>query len=167
MYCKQCGHRSERVDTKPDETIDTCPKCGVKLTSGVEFTRAEKPRLRWHVPAIAAVAAIVAFIIVPKVFFRAEMDFSGPTDKLRFLRALDRSEYKRVGQREFRLEGQTLIVIWDLRWGTLPEAKQLEIVRIVGKAWAVVGGENTLFRIEGEDSTVGEYKDGEFVTGDR
>jgi hypothetical protein len=154
MYCKQCGHRS-------DEKLDTCPKCGVRLTSGVEFTRAKKPKVRWHVLVISAVTAVILFILVPRVFFRAELDFSGPTDKLRFLRALDRSEYKRVGQREFRLEGQTLIVIWDLRWGTLPETKQLEIVRIVGKAWAVVGGENTRFRIEGDDATVAEYKDGE------
>src|SRR5688572_21658429 len=154
MYCKQCGHRS-------DEKTETCSKCGAKLSSEVAFTKSSKPRLRWHVPAIAAVAAIVVFAVIPRFFFRSEMETMGPTDKLRFLRALDRSEYKRVGQRGFRLEGQTLIVIWDLRWGTLPEAKQLEIVRIVGKAWAVVGGENTRFRIEGDDTTVGEYPDGE------
>jgi hypothetical protein len=158
MYCKQCGHRS-------DEKIDTCPKCGVKLTSGVEFTKAKTPKVRWHVLVISAATAVMLFILVPRVFFRAELDFSGPTDKLRFLRALDRSQYKRVGQREFRLEGQTLIVIWDLRWGTLPEVKQLEIVRIVGRAWSVVGGENTRFRIEGDDATVAEYRDGEAISG--
>jgi hypothetical protein len=156
MYCKQCGHRS-------DEKTEECSRCGAKLSSEVEFTKSSKPRLRWHVPAIAAVAAIVAFAVVPRFFFRSEMDTMGPTDKLRFLRALDRSEYKRVGQRAFRLEDQTLIVIWDLRWKVLPETKQLEIVRIVGKAWHVVGGETTRFRIEGEDATVAEYKDGNAV----
>ena len=74
-------------------------------------------------------------------------------------------KYKRVGQREFRLEGQTLVIIWDHRWQALPEDKQTEIVRIVGKAWHVVGGETTRFRIEGDDATVAEYKDGNAVLG--
>jgi len=115
------------------------------------------------VPAIAAVVAILAFAVLPRFFFRSELDSIGPTDKLRFLRALDKSEYRRVGQRGFRLEGQTLVIIWDLRWKVLPEARQLQIVRIVGRAWHVVGGENTRFRIEGEETTVAEYKDGEAV----
>jgi hypothetical protein len=154
MYCKQCGHRS-------DEKADTCPKCSAKLTSEVEYTRPVKAKVRWHVLAIAAAVAIVVFVAVPKIFLRTEMEYSGPTDKLRFLRALERSQYKRVGQREFRLDGQTLIVIWDLRWQTLPETQQLQIVRIVGKAWHVVGGETTRFRIEGDDAIVAEYENGE------
>ena len=154
MYCKQCGHRS-------DEKTDTCSKCGAKLTSQVAMTHTPKRKIRWQVVVIAGIAAILVFAVLPKFVFRAEMDSFGPTDKLRFLRALERSQYKRVGQKEFRLEGQTLIVIWDLRWEALPEAKQMEIVRIEGRAWHVVGGENTKFRIEGDDKTVAEYMDGQ------
>ena len=154
MYCKQCGHRS-------DEKTEMCAKCGAKLlSSDVEFVQSSKPRIRWYVPAIAAALASVAFAVLPRYLLRSEMESIGPTDKLRFLRALDKSEYRRVGQTGFRLEGQTLVVLWDLRWKVLPEAKQLQIVRIVGKAWQVVGGENTRFRIEGEEMTVAEYKDG-------
>ena len=157
MYCKQCGHRS-------DEKTETCSKCGAKLLSReVEFTKTSRPRLRWHVLAIAAAVAILVFAVLPRFLFRSELDSIGPTDKLRFLRALDKSEYKRVGQRGFRLEGQTLVIIWDLRWKVLPEAKQVQIVRIVGKAWHVVGGDSTRFRVEGEETTVAEYKDGEAV----
>src|SRR5436190_12661789 len=116
MYCKKCGHRS-------DEKTETCTKCGAKIASEAQHVEPPKPKVRWHVPVIAAVFAIVAFAVIPRIFLRSEMDAMGPTDKLRFLRALDRSEYKRVGQREFRLEGQTLIVIWDVRWGVLPDAK--------------------------------------------
>jgi hypothetical protein len=154
MYCKHCGHRS-------DEKTDTCTKCGVKLTSDVQLSNSPKRKLRWHVLVIAAVATIVVFVVLPRFLFKAEMESFGPTDKLRFLRALDRSQYKRFGQTGFRLEGQSLIVMWDLRWQALPEAKQLEIVRIEGKAWHVVGGDDTKFRIEGDDKIVAEYKDGQ------
>ncbi len=155
MYCKQCGHRS-------DEKMEMCAKCGAKLLSSeVEFVKSSKPRIRWYVPAIAAAVAIAAFAVLPRYLLQSEMESFGPTDKLRFLRALDKSEYKRAGQTGFRLEGQTLVVLWDLRWKVLPGAKQLQIVRIVGKAWQVVGGEDTRFRIEGEEMTVAEYKDGQ------
>jgi len=80
---------------------------------------------------------------------------------LRFLRALDHSEYRRIGQTGFRLDGETLVILWDLRWSTLMESKQREIVRIVGRAWSVVGGAETRFRIEGEDGTVASFVNGE------
>jgi hypothetical protein len=159
MYCKQCGHRS-------DEKTDTCTKCGARLTSEVHLSAPSKQKVRWHVVAIALVVAIVAFAVLPRFIFRAEMDSFGPTDKLRFLRALERSQYKRVGQTGFRLEGQTLIILWDLRWAALPEAKQMEIVKIEGKAWHVVGGDNTRFKIEGDDKVVAEYKDGKVIPSD-
>lgn len=155
MYCKQCGHRS-------GEKTEVCGKCGAKLlSSDVAFVKSAGRRLRWHVPLIALVTAVVAFAVIPRVLLRSEMESFGPTDKLRFLRALDKSQYKRVGQIGFRLEGETLLIIWDPRWKVLPEAKQVEIVGIMGKAWHVVGGDNTRFRIEGEDDkTVAEFKDG-------
>ena len=156
MYCKQCGHRS-------DEKTDTCSKCGAKLASTVELTPSTKPRVRWHVLVIAAVAGIIGLVVIPRFLFREELENIGPTDKLRFLRALERSQYKRVGQREFRLEGQTLVIIWDLRWETLPEARQLEIVKIQGRAWHIVGGDTTKFRIEGDETAVAEFKDGQPV----
>src|SRR4051812_45066702 len=100
MYCKQCGHRS-------DEKSDHCTKCGVKLTSEAQLSLPTKKKVRGHVLVIAAVAALIAFAVLPRLVLRSEMDSFGPTDKLRFLRALDRSQYKRVGQTGFRLEGQT------------------------------------------------------------
>jgi hypothetical protein len=154
MYCKQCGHRSE------DKT-ETCQKCGAKLTVETAEYTAEAPRkIRWQTFVAAAAIGIAAFTVLPRIFFRPEFETIGPTDKLRFLRALDRSEYKRAGQRDFRLEGGTLVVLWDLRWRVLPETKQRDIVRIVGHAWEVVGGEETQFRIEGEDMPVSTYAKG-------
>ena len=91
----------------------------------------------------------------------SEIELIEPTTKLRFLRALAHSDYRRIGQREFRVEGQTLLMTWDLRWNTLLETKQQEIVHNVGRAWQVVGGEDTRFLIEGEDNTVASYKKGE------
>jgi hypothetical protein len=88
-----------------------------------------------------------------------------PTDKLRFLRAFQVSAYRRVGQREVRFEGQTLIVIWDLRWTALPESKQREIAGIVGRAWHIVGGTDTRFRIEGQDGDVASYANDEVHLG--
>ncbi len=158
MYCKQCGNR-------PDEKTETCPKCGAKFATVVELGPAEKPKWRWHVVIAAAAIGVAVFAVAPRVFLRTELETIGPTDKLKFLRALGRSDYRRVGQHEVRVDGQALIVIWDLRWNTLPETKQKEIVRIVGKAWQVVGGEDTRFRIEGQDQTVASYAKGEVYLG--
>lgn len=159
MYCKQCGHRSE-------EKSDVCLKCGAKLsTDAVPDGIRPKPKLRWHVFAIAAIAGVLLFVVFPRVFLRNELESIGPTDKLRFLRALDRSDYRRVGQRELRLDGQTLVVVWDLRWNALPEAKQRDIVRMAGRAWHVVGGEDTRLQIEGEDNSVALYTKGEVYLG--
>ena len=153
MYCKQCGHRAEGK-------ADKCPKCGAKLSSAVDLSPASKPKLRWGVFILAAVVSVVVFVGFPRIFLRPEFEPIGPTNKLRFLRALDHSEYRRIGQSEFRLEGQSLVLISDLRWNTLPESKQQEIVRIIGRAWTAVGGENTRFRVEGEDGIVASYANG-------
>jgi hypothetical protein len=118
-----------------------------------------KEGVRKPIIAAAVLAALMAFFIVPRFFLETNLETIGPTDKLRFLRALKDSKYTRAGQREFRIEGQNLIMIWDLRWNTLPESSQKEIVRIVGRAWSVVGGAETEFRIEGEDGHVAMYKD--------
>jgi len=113
----------------------------------------------------ASVIGISVFVLFPRVFLRTELESIGPTDKLRFLRALENSVYRRVGQRELRFDGQTLVVVWDLRWNALPESKQQDIVRIVGRAWQIVGGEDTRFRIEGEDDNVALYTKGEVHLG--
>jgi hypothetical protein len=99
------------------------------------------------------------------MFLQTDMEPTGPTDKLRFLRAFQQSAYRRIGQREVRFSGQTLVVIWDLRWVAIEEAKQKEIVRIVGRAWAIVGGADTLFRIEGLDNDVASYANNEVHLG--
>src|ERR1700741_5306414 len=117
MYCKLCGHRA-------DGKAETCPKCGAKLLTTLELAPATAKKLRWRVPVAAVLLALIIFVIVPRIFLRTEFEPIGPTTRLRFLRALDHSEYRRVGQRGFRLEGDTLIVLWDLRWNTLPEPKQ-------------------------------------------
>jgi hypothetical protein len=158
MYCKLCGHRT-------DEKTETCSKCGASLSSAVELTTVTKRRFRWSVVVGAFIICVIVFGVVPRFFLRTELESIGPTDKLRFLRAVQNSEYRRVGQREIRLEGQTLIVVWDLRWNALPESKQQQIVRIVGKAWRTVGGEDTRFRIEGEDENVALYTKGEAYLG--
>ena len=158
MYCKKCGHRSA-------EKTETCGKCGAKLTSESEYTAAPPKKVRWQVFVAAAVAGVVLIAVFPRIFLRTELETIGPTDKLRFLRALDRSEYKRVGQVDFRLEEQTLIVMWDLRWNVLPEPKQRDIVRVVGHAWSVVGGRDTEFRVEGGEDSVALYSKGEVRLG--
>jgi hypothetical protein len=158
MYCKQCGHRTE-------EKTDTCLKCGAKLSTAVELGTAPKPKFRWRVVVAASIICVIVVVLFPRVFFRTELESIGPTDKLRFLRALENSAYRRVGQRELRFEGQTLVVVWDLRWNVLPESKQQDIVRIVGRAWQIVGGEDTRFRIEGEDDNVALYTKGEVHLG--
>ena len=150
MYCKQCGHRS-------DEKTENCGKCGAKLASEVGITAVAPAKIRWKLFVFVGIAATIAFYAVPRVFLQTDLETIGPTDKLRFLRAMDHSAYRRAGQQSIHVEGQTLVVVWDLRWNTLPEAKQQEIVRITGKAWHVVGGENTQFRIEGEDNIVASY----------
>jgi hypothetical protein len=150
MYCKQCGHRS-------DEKTENCNKCGAKLASEVAITPAAPAKVRWKLFVFVGIAATLAFYFVPRFFLQTDLDTIGPTDKLRFLRAMDHSAYRRAGQHSIHVEGQTLVVVWDLRWNTLPEAKQQEIVRITGKAWHVVGGENTQFRIEGDDNIVASY----------
>ena len=153
MYCKKCGHRS-------DQKSETCLKCGAKLTTEVAIERARRSKVRWKVLIATVLVAVIAFVFVPRVFFKPELETIGPTDKLRFLRLLEKSPYRRAGQVELRLEQQTLVVVWDLRWNALPEAKQQDIVRITGHAWNVVGGQNTEFRIEGETKAVAEYRDG-------
>ena len=150
MYCKQCGHRTE-------EKTETCTKCGAKLSSAAVIEFAPKPKFRWHVVVAAIIIDVIAFVVVPRMFLRTDLESIGPTDKQRFLRAVQNSAYRRVGQSEIRFQEQTLIVVWDLRWNTLTESKQQEIVRIVGKAWRTVGGGDTEFRIEGEDETVAAY----------
>jgi hypothetical protein len=154
MYCKQCGHRS-------DDKTERCQKCGTKLTTEMALTAPAKRKFRWQTLVVAAAIGGIVWLVAPRVFFRTELEAIGPTDKLRFLRAIERSEYRRLGQSSIRLEGQSLVVLWDLRWNTLPERKQHDIVRIVGHAWSVVGGTETLFRIEGEDKVVGAFKEGE------
>src|SRR5947208_689544 len=150
MYCKQCGSRTE-------EKLEICPKCGAKFGTVVELGPPAKPKVRWRVFVVALVIAISTFVLLHRLFFRSEFESIGPTDKLRFLRAMARSDYRRIGQREVHVEGQTLVVIWDLRWNILLETKQIEIVRIIGKAWKVVGGEDTQVRIEGDDTTVASF----------
>jgi hypothetical protein len=115
------------------------------------------------VVAVAAVVSLFAFVVFPRVFLKPELESIGPTDKLRLLRALDHSAYRKVGQHEIRLEGQTLVVLWDLRWNVLPEPKQQEAIRLIGRAWQVVGGQDTRFRIDGEDNDVALYMDGHGV----
>src|SRR5579884_3209832 len=154
MYCKTCGHRTEAK-------LDVCPKCGAHLVSAVVVGPVEKPRVRWHVLVLATALSAIAFIALPRLFLRTEFDPIGPTSKLRFLRALEHTEYRRIGQREFRVDGQTLILIWDLRWNSLPESKQRDILRIIGRAWTLAGGEDTRLRIEGEDAVVASYLNGE------
>src|SRR5437588_5921533 len=155
MYCKQCGHRGE-------EKSEICPKCGAKFATAVASSGpSPKAKVRWHVPAAAVIIGVSLFVVVPRFFLRTDAELIEPTTKLRFLRALSHSDYRRIGQREFRVEGQTLLMTWDLRWNTLLETKQQEIVHNVGRAWQVVGGEDTRFLIEGEDDTVASYKKGE------
>src|SRR5262245_2944292 len=143
MYCKQCGHRTE-------EKTEKCPKCGRKFATAVDLGPPPKRKLSWRIVVIPVVISVIAFVVVPRVFLRTELESIGPTDKVRFRRAMGRSEYRGVGQREILVEGQTLIVVWDLRWNTLGERKKEEIVHNIGKAWEVVGGEETRFRIEGQ-----------------
>jgi hypothetical protein len=154
MYCKRCGHRT-------DEKSEDCPKCGAKFATAVETVPSPKRKVRWQAPAAAAIIGVILFVVVPRYFFRTNAEFLEPTTKLRLLRALSHSDYRKIGQRGFRVDGQSLIINWDLRWNVLPEPKQEEIVRIVGRAWQVVGGEDTRFLIDGEDETVASYKKGE------
>jgi hypothetical protein len=154
MYCKQCGHRT-------DEKSEDCPKCGARFATAVATLPSAKRKVRWQPPAAAAIIGVILFVIVPRYFFRTDAELIEPTTKLRFLRALSHSDYRKMGQRDFRVEGQSLIINWDLRWSVLPEPKQREIVRVVGRAWQVVGGEDTRFLVEGEDETVASYKSGE------
>jgi glutathionyl-hydroquinone reductase len=154
MYCKQCGHRS-------DEKTENCQKCGAKLTSEAEYTTEAPRKVRLRTFLLAAGIGAVVFIVAPRFFLRSELETIGPTDKLRFLRAVKDSQYRRAGQQNIRIEDQTLVVVWDLRWNSLPENKQREIVRIVGHAWNVVGGKETNFRIEGQEETVASFTDNE------
>jgi hypothetical protein len=150
MYCKQCGHRT-------DEKTEECPKCGAKFATVVELGPPPKHKVRWQVFLAAAAIGVIVFVVVSRVFLRTELETIGPTDRLRFLRAMGRSDDRRLGQREIRVEGQTLIVIWDLRWNVLPEKKQQQIVHNVGRVWQIVGGEKTQFGIEGQDDIVASY----------
>ena len=152
MYCKSCGHRS-------DEKTEHCAKCGALLASG-EALSVERPaskKLHWGVFAVTAIVAVIAFYAVPRFFLSTDLETIGPTDKLKFLRAMDHSAYRRAGQGTIHVEGQTLVVTWDLRWNTLPENKQKEIVRIIGHAWQVVGGKDMRLQIEGEDQAAASY----------
>jgi hypothetical protein len=155
MYCKQCGHRTEQKS-------ETCPKCGVRFaTDTAKSDASPKAKIRWHVPVVAAIIGVILFVVVPRIFLRTDAELIEPTTKLRFLRALSHSDYRKIGQGAFRVEGQTLLITWDLRWNTLVETKQQEIVHNVGRAWQVVGGEDTRFLIEGEDNIVASYNKGE------
>lgn len=150
MYCKKCGHRG-------DEKAENCVKCGAKLAEEVAITRVAPAKLRWRLCVFTLLAATIAFYAVPRFFLKTDLEMIGPTDKMKFLRAMEHSAYRRAGQQSIHVDGQTLVVVWDLRWNTLPERKQQEIVRITGTAWHVVGGENTRFQIEGEDNIVAAY----------
>src|SRR5436190_21242046 len=109
MYCKQCGHRT-------DEKSEDCPKCGAKFATAVETRASPKAKVRWQVPAAAATLGVIFFVVVPRYFFRPDTEFIEPTTKLRFLRALSHSDYRKIGQRDFHVDGQSLIISWDLRW---------------------------------------------------
>jgi hypothetical protein len=151
VYCKQCGHRSNLK-------TEHCEKCGAKLTLDVEIARAApRAQVRWRLLISTAALAAIALFVVPRFFLQTDLETIGPTDKLRFLRAMDHSAYRRAGQKAIRVEGQTLVVVWDLRWNVLPENKQQEIVRITGKAWHIVGGGDTRFQIEGDDDFVASF----------
>lgn len=145
MYCKRCGHRS-------DEKTENCGKCGAKLASEVGISPAAPAKVRWRVFVLTVVAATIGFYFVPRFFLQTDLERIGPTDKLRFLRAMDHSAYRRAGQKSIHVEGDTLVVVWDLRWNTLSDTKQQEIVRITSKAWHVVGGGAVHFQVEGEDN---------------
>jgi hypothetical protein len=158
MYCKACGHRGEG-------RAEFCPKCGTVLSASFELVPAGKSKLRWRIPVLATVLSLVVFVGLPRMLLQTDLESSGPTDKLRFLRAFQQSAYRRIGQREVRFSGQTLVVIWDLRWMALEESKQQEIVGIVGRAWHIVGGADTVFRIEGLDGDVASYANDEVHLG--
>ena len=139
MYCKQCGHRSE-------EKGETCPKCGVKFATARDSAApVAKTKIRLRVPAATAIIGVILFVMVPRVFLRPDPELIEPTTRLRFLRALAHSDYRRIGQRDFRVDGQTLFITWDTRWNTMLETKEQEIVHNIGRAWQVVGGEDTRF----------------------
>ena len=70
---------------------------------------------------------------------------------------MEHSAYRRAGQGAIHADMQTLVVTWDLRWNTLPENKQKEILRIIGHAWQVVGGKDMRLQIEGEDTAAAAY----------
>src|SRR5438132_712294 len=136
MYCKQCGHRG------PGKPL-RCPKCDAVILSTVALTPTEKPRVRTTVPFLTIVIGIIVFVGLPKIFLRPELEPIGPTSKVRFLRALDHSQYRQIGLHACHVDAQTLELTWDQRWGTLAESKQQEIVRNVGRAWKLAGGEDT------------------------
>ena len=152
MYCKRCGYRS-------DEKIDLCSKCGSKLADEgpLSLERPAAKKLHWGVFAVTAVIAVIAFFVVPRFFLTTDLETVGPTDKLKFLRAMEHSAYQRAGQGDIHVDMQTLVVTWDLRWNTLPENKQKEILRIIGHAWQVVGGKDMRLQIEGEDTAAAAY----------
>lgn len=154
MYCKSCGYRGE-------ETTEKCPECGVKIKSELLLTVSAPRRVRWRVLVGALLVALALFVLVPRFVFRSEFDVVGPTDKLKLLQALGKSEYRRIGQRGFRVDRDDLFVIWDLRWNTLEIEKKRQIVRAVGRAWDVVVGGAARFEIEGLDGVVAEYRGGE------
>ncbi|HEX4997747.1 MAG TPA: hypothetical protein VFY29_05955 [Terriglobia bacterium] len=154
MYCKGCGHRTR-------QQTGICPQCGASLKAALDVSGGNRRRVRWQAIVLNAIAAIILFGIVPQYLFRSEFEQIGPTDKLRFLRALRHSEYRRSGQLDFHMNGKTLVVTWDLQWETMPSSRQAEIVRIIGRAWNVVGGEKAEFQVEGTDSLAATYQDGE------
>ena len=167
MYCKKCGHKDDsRIDPKTGGAQFRCPQCGALILTTSEITKpADNAKFRWKVPIVTAIISITAFVVIPRVFFPPNLETLGPTNKLKFLRVLDHSEYKRMGQTGFRVDEQTLIVTWDERWNTLDEAKQQNIVRIVGRGWQTAGGEQAKFRLtEGEDE-VASYEKGEVKLG--
>lgn len=112
---------------------------------------------------MTVLGSALILVVVNSYVLQSELQRIGPTDKVKFLRVLGRSEYRKLGQREFRIDQNTLIVVWDLRWSKLPDKKQDEAISLVGRAWSVVGGGSTEFQIEETDTKVADYVDGKAV----
>src|SRR6187431_2442387 len=119
MYCKECGHCEKGVR-------DDCPICGRDIRSAsVAIPGARKDG---HWLFLILMLPLLAFYFVGLPFRAPQIHAT----EMVVIETLALPDLKKAGLVEFTVEGDKLLLEWDLRWGTLGDVRQREIINFLG-----------------------------------
>ena len=72
---------------------------------------------------------------------------------------LTRPDLRQAGLVGFSVDGDKLLLEWDLRWETLGDVKQRQIVDFLGQSWKSATGGTVEFRMDGGKALLTKYPD--------